>query len=179
MVLLEALAELKDLPKWVWWQVGGAQRAAEVGYLRSVKQAARRLGVFDRVRWLGERVDVPELLAAADLYCQPNLAPEPFGIVFVEALAAGLPVVTSAWGGALEIVDESCGRLVPPHDRAALRSALRTLLADPSLRARMSGAGPDRARRLCDPAAVDGRLFDVLSGMMPIAGHQTRVAVGA
>ena len=177
--LVNALAELKGLPNWVWWQIGGVQRPAEARYLQTVKQSARRLGVFDRVRWLGERQDVPALLAAADVYSQPNLAPEPFGVVFVEALAAGLPVVTTAFGGALEIVDDSCGRLVAPNDRTALASALRTLIEDRELRARLSSAAPARARRLCDPAVVDRRLFEVLSGMAPAAGGISRVAVGA
>ena len=52
---------------------------------------------------------MPALLAAADLFCQPNTAPEPFGLSLVEALQAGLPVVTSGIGGACEIVDASCG----------------------------------------------------------------------
>ena len=56
-----------------------------------------------------QRDDVPRLLAAADIFCQPNLGPEPFGIGFVEALSAGLPVITTATGGALEIVDGDCG----------------------------------------------------------------------
>jgi glycosyltransferase involved in cell wall biosynthesis len=178
-LLVEALADLQDLPGWTWWQVGGAQRPAERRFLQNVKQHARRLGVFDRVRWLGERNDVAALMASADLYCQPNLAPEPFGLAFVEALAAGLPVVASASGGVLEIVDESCGRLVPPADRRALRVALRSLIEDRSLRARLSQAAPERARRLCDPSVVDRDLFDALSGMAAVSRTHARVAVGA
>jgi len=177
--LVEALAGLTDMPKWIWWQAGGVQRSPEEEYIRGVKQAARRSGVFDRVRWLGERHDVSALLASADLYCQPNLEPEPFGMVFVEALAAGLPVVTSALGGALEIVDESCGRLVAADDRAALAATLRTLIDDRELRAQLAAAAPGQARRLCDPTAVERELFDVLSGMTRTALRQTRVAVGA
>jgi len=55
-----------------------------------------------RVRFVGERLDVARILAAADIFCQPNIEAEPFGIVFIEALYAGLPVVASASGGALE-----------------------------------------------------------------------------
>jgi glycosyltransferase involved in cell wall biosynthesis len=51
----------------------------------------RDLRIADRVRFAGQRDDVPRLLAAADLHCQPNSSPEPFGVAFVEALAAGLP----------------------------------------------------------------------------------------
>ena len=178
LLLVEALAELKTAD-WIWWQAGGAQRRSEELYLRCVKQAARKRGVFDRVRWLGERHDVPALLAAADLYCQPNLEPEPFGMVFVEALAAGLPVVTSASGGALEILDQSCGRLVPMGDRAALASTLRDLIEDRALRAQLAAAAPERARRLCDPTMFERRLFDVLNGMATPAVRETQVAIGA
>ena len=48
------------------------------------------------------------MMAAADIYCQPNLTAEPFGITFIEALHSRLPVVATALGGTREIVDESC-----------------------------------------------------------------------
>lgn len=178
-LLVEALAELRDVPGWIWWHVGGAQRPAEAAFLASVGQSARRLGIADRVRWAGERDDVPQLLAAADVYCQPNLEPEPFGIVLVEALAAGLPVVTSSLGGAMEIVDDTCGVLVPPRDRLALASALRMLVEDEARRARLAGAGPARARRLCDPDAAIDRLADVLQGMTAPGVRAGPAAVGA
>lgn len=178
LLLVDALAELKNGPRWVWWQAGGAQRPSEEEYLRDVKYAARKRGVFDRVRWLGERQDVPALLASADLYCQPNLGPEPFGMVFVEALAAGLPVVTSASGGALEIVDESCGRLVEPNDGSALASTLRALIENRALRLQLAAAAPARARRLCEPSVFDRQLFDVLTGMTGTVAARTPVAVG-
>jgi len=163
-LLMDALAGLRDLP-WVWWIVGGAQRPEELAYVGALRAAADRLGVGDRVRFLGERRDVRQLLAAADIHCQANLGPEPFGITFIEALAAGLPVVTTAMGGALEIVDDSCGILVPPDDVVALAASLRRLVADPVLRARLSSAGPARARQVSDPAAQLRRLSDALHSM--------------
>jgi glycosyltransferase involved in cell wall biosynthesis len=164
-LVIDALARLRDWP-WVWWIVGGAQRPDEQAYVGALHAAADRLGVADRVRFLGERSDVRRLLAAADIHCQANLSPEPFGITFVEALAAGLPVVTAAMGGALEIVDDSCGILVPPNDVVALAASLRRLIEDPALRARLSSAGPARARRVSDPAAQMRRLSDALQGML-------------
>ena len=161
---IEALAQLAELP-WVSWIVGGAQRPAEVAYAEALRADADRLGVADRVRFLGERTDVRRLLAAAEIHCQANLRPDAFGITFVEALAAGLPVVTTAIGGALEIVDDSCGILVPPNDPAALASSLRRLIGDPVLRARLGAAGPARARALCDPAAQMRRLVDALASI--------------
>ncbi|HEY6508935.1 MAG TPA: glycosyltransferase family 4 protein [Vicinamibacterales bacterium] len=152
-VLLEACSRLRDLPHWECWMVGGAQRPAEADYLASLHGAVDQLGLGDRIKWLGARADVPAILAASDIYCQPNLEPEPFGLSLVEALLAGVPVVTSAAGGALEIVDDSCGTLTPPGDARAVADALRALIADPDRRERMGAAGRRRSRALCAPEA--------------------------
>jgi glycosyltransferase involved in cell wall biosynthesis len=161
---LEALARLGDRPRWSCWIAGGAQRPHEVRHAAEMKALAERLGIGGRVRWLGERTDVPRLLAAADLLCQPNLGPEPFGITYVEAMYAGLPVVAAATGGALEIVTEATGVLVPAGDAPSLAGALRTLAADAALRRRLGEAGPARAAELCDPVQQMRRLHDVLGG---------------
>ncbi len=136
--LLRALATLKFL-RWTCWIVGGPQKEKEITYFDRLNSLAAELGIADRVRFLGTRSDVPELLAAADIFCHPNTyPPEPFGIAFVEALQAGLPVVTSAMGGAMEIVSGQCGFLVPPEDNLALADALRRLLTEDHLRRDMS-----------------------------------------
>jgi glycosyltransferase involved in cell wall biosynthesis len=167
-LLARALGRLREVPGWIWWLIGGAQRAGEAAWLDEVKQLADRLGIGDRVRFAGERRDVPRLLAASDIHCQANTKPEPFGVAFVEALGAGLPVVTTAIGGATEIVDASCGVLVAPDDPEALAVALRRLLVDRPLRAALAAAAPARARALCDPDAQMRRLADALAAM-PIA----------
>jgi glycosyltransferase involved in cell wall biosynthesis len=166
-VMIEALAQLSAQSGWIWWVVGGAQRPEERAYVKELTAAARRLGIDDRVRWLGERHDVRRLLAAADIHCQANVAPEPFGIAYVEALAAGLPVVASCSGGAIEIVDESCGVLVPPGDSTALAAALERLIVDRPLRAKLAGGAPPRARNLSDPGTQMGRFADALAAMSP------------
>jgi glycosyltransferase involved in cell wall biosynthesis len=168
-LLLEALGRLRARPDWVAWVVGGPQRPAERAYLDGLRARAETLGVADRVRFLGQRRDVPRLLAAADLSCQPNTGAESFGIAPVEALYAGLPVVATRLGGAAEIVDESCGVLVPPGDADALAGALGRLLDEPDLRARLGAAGPARARALCDPSATLGRLAELLGARAALA----------
>ncbi|MBV9109813.1 MAG: glycosyltransferase family 4 protein [Gemmatimonadetes bacterium] len=162
-VHLEALGRLSDDPRWTCWLAGGAQRPHELRHLEEMRALADRLGIGDRVRWLGERGDVPRLLAAADLLCQPNLGPEPFGMTYVEAMHAGRPVVAAALGGAREIVTPETGTLVTPGDPAAAADALRTLIADPALRARLGAAGPARARELCDPETQMRRLHHLLA----------------
>jgi glycosyltransferase involved in cell wall biosynthesis len=147
--LLAAAARIAE--PWRLWIAGRAQRGDEDAYETELRDFAAACGIADRVTFLGERRDVPALLRAADLHCQPNIAPEPFGLAFVEALDAGLPVVTTALGGALEIVTPSCGVLVPPGDEDALVGALGALVVDRQARERLGSAGPARARELCDP----------------------------
>jgi glycosyltransferase involved in cell wall biosynthesis len=156
--LLEAFGQLHDMAGWTCWIVGGAQRAQEAHYLERLKLLSTRLGISERLRFVGQRSDIDLLLGAADIFCQPNGGPEPFGIVFIEALYAGLPVVATAIGGALEIVDESCGMLVPPGDANALAIAVKNLIGSSSLRGKLGSCGPAQAAKLCDPARQMDRL---------------------
>jgi len=162
-ILLQALSRLADLPGWLCWMAGGIQRPREQAYFDQLHRTAREQGIGDRVRFLGQRDDVPRLLAAADIHCQPNTGPETFGLAFVEALYAGLPVVTTSLGGGMEIVDDRCGVLVPPGDVARLAQALRELMADAQNRTRLGGAGPAQAALLCDPKQTLHRLRDLLT----------------
>jgi glycosyltransferase involved in cell wall biosynthesis len=171
-VLVEALGALaSEVSGWHCWIAGGAQRAEESAHLAGLERRVAELGLADRVRFLGARRDVPRLLAAADIHCQPNTGPEPFGIAFVEALHAGLPVVTSAAGGALEIVDETCGVLLPPGDSAAVATALAALVRDPERRRRLGAAGPARAREMCEPGR---RLAGLHAGLRQVTSTADR-----
>jgi glycosyltransferase involved in cell wall biosynthesis len=165
-LLLEALAQLKDLPDWVCWVVGGAQTNREIDYEEGLHELAGRLEMGERVAFMGARDDVPDLLAQADIFCQPNLSPEPFGIVFIEALQSGIPVVSSSLGGAAEIVDDTCGILVPAGEVGPLASSLRGLIVDFQKRLQLGEAGPARAQALCDPARQLGKLREVLGSLV-------------
>ena len=162
-VLLDALGRLRDVEGWVCWIVGGAQRPHEVELLRELQATARQLGITERVRFLGQRSDVPAVMAAADIYCQTNTGPEGFGLTFVEALRAGLPVITTNIGGAAEIVTPDCGILCPPGDARAVAAALRELITDPDRRQRLARAGPARASTLCDPRQRIPELANVIT----------------
>ena len=154
-LLLEALANLKEMPNWICLQVGGPQRKREFQYMMDLQAKAARLGISNRVMFLGERSDVPYLLAASDVLCQPNTRPETFGNVLIEGLCAGLPVVTTAIGGALEIVNEKCGFLLPVNDSMAVASTLRFLIMSPVERGRFGASGFARAREL---SGVDSQM---------------------
>jgi glycosyltransferase involved in cell wall biosynthesis len=170
---LEALGLLRETPGWVCWMVGGAQRPSEALYEKKLHRAADRLGITDRLRFLGQRTDVPRLLAAADIHCQPNTGPEPFGITFIEAMYAQLPVVTTAIGGAREIFGESYSFLIPSGDVQALAATLRRLIDDPHERKKLSISGLNRARKLCDPADQLNRLQKLLKACVSRVSHLT------
>jgi glycosyltransferase involved in cell wall biosynthesis len=168
--LLAALAGVDRRLPWVAALVGGAQRPAERAYVTSLERQCEELGIRDRVRFLGQRSDVMRLLGASDVHCQPNQGPEPFGIVFVEALAAGLPLVTFALGGPREIVTPDVGVLV--SDDRALRDALERVIGDRELRSRLGAAGPARARTLCEPSLRMPAIQRALAGALEAHSHR-------
>lgn len=149
-VLLDALHRLISQPDWVCWLVGGLQKPAEATYQATLRRIAKSAGLEDRIRFVGQRDDIPAILAAADIHCQPNVGPDSFGLTYVEALAAGLPSVGSDLGGVPEILTPECGRLVKPDDSKGLARILGELIADESLRQRLGAHGRERARTLRD-----------------------------
>jgi len=120
---------------------------------------AAALSVAGRVHFLGFRTDLPALMRAADLFVLPSRY-EPFGLVLLEALASGLPVVASAHAGGADLIGPEAGTVLPDcDDAAALVAALRALLADPLRRRAMGDAArqvalahswPAMARRYLD-----------------------------
>jgi glycosyltransferase involved in cell wall biosynthesis/2-polyprenyl-3-methyl-5-hydroxy-6-metoxy-1,4-benzoquinol methylase len=160
-LLIKALGELRSNPRWVCWIAGGAQRPAETEYENELRAEVERLGLAGRVKFLGHRSDVPAVMRAADIYCQPNFSPEPFGVAFLEALAAGLPIVTTAMGGPLEVVTDRCGVLVAP-EVASVSRALGEMIDDDARRAALSAAAPARARELCDVEVRIRELADTM-----------------
>ena len=115
------------------------------GPLRAqLESEATQAGLTGSVRFLGWRDDVPQLLAACDLFLMPSLW-EGFGLVLLEAMAQGLPVVASRVSAIPEIVAAGeTGLLAPPRDVPALREALLTLLRDPPLARHMGLMGMER-----------------------------------
>jgi glycosyltransferase involved in cell wall biosynthesis len=163
VLMLQSLSLLRDVPGWVCLVVGGVQRDHEAVYLQDLQQKAAAWGIADRVRFLGQRKDIFELLSASDVYVQANVGPETFGLVFIEALYAGLPVVTTALGGATEILSGDYGLLTPPGDAKAFAEAVRKLIADPALRSKYKAAGPGRADALCNPARQTLQFYEFMS----------------
>lgn len=109
-----------------------------------IEALATELGLWDRLRLLGTRTDVPSLLAAADFYLQTS-SHEGFGIAAVEAMAAGLPLCVSEAGGLPSVVGAG-GLHFPVGDDAAGAAALLRLEAEPGLAEGLARAGRERAR---------------------------------
>ncbi|MET1065162.1 MAG: glycosyltransferase [Arthrobacter sp.] len=131
--------------------VGGGGKAADLdadAEARRLFAVAMELGVGEQVTFRGQlpRGAMPGIFRSADaVVCAPWY--EPFGIVPLEAMACGIPVVAAAVGGLRDtVVDHGTGLHVPPNDPAALAAALATLLGDAGLRHELGCAGQERAR---------------------------------
>jgi glycosyltransferase involved in cell wall biosynthesis len=156
-----AIAALRHLPKTELVIAGGPAKGklTDDPEANRLKDLAARAGVADRVRFVGQvsRRNMPKLFRSADLVvCTPWY--EPFGIVPLEAMACGVPVVAGAVGGLTDtVVDGITGALVPPKQPVALAKAIRKLLADPAARKAYGFAAADRvrARYSWDRIAVD------------------------
>lgn len=135
--LLEALAGLREQEWALDWVGDGVQ-------LSEARSLAAELGIVDRIRWLGLRSDVPELLARAQVFALTSRW-EGFPFSILEAMWAGLPVVATAVAGVPESVQDGVtGFTVPREEPAAVREALARLIRDSALRVRMGEAGRSR-----------------------------------
>jgi len=128
------------------------------GYLKS---EAERLGVGKLVHWLGLRRDVPQLLAASDIYVSASHE-EGFSNSLLEALAAGKAVVATRVGGNPEMLEEGrIGLLVEPSDAAALAHAIKQLLEDADLRAALGSRAAARVAEVYSPDRMVERYLEV------------------
>ena len=144
--LLEAMAlVLRRLPEARLLVVGDAQDGREE-YKQRLLSLHQSLSLGDRVIFTGVRPDVPSLMQAADLFTMASLW-EGFGLVFLEAMAAGKPVVAARVSAVPEVVaDGVTGLLVPPADPQAMAEAILALLSDPERARSMGDAGLVRLR---------------------------------
>jgi glycosyltransferase involved in cell wall biosynthesis len=137
--LIEALPAVRAQHPTVRLLIVG--REMQHGFRKELEELARALGVDESVTFTGQRSDIPALMAAADVYAMPSNC-EPFGLVFAEAMAMGLPVIALDNGGTPEVVDHgTTGLLSPPGDQEALTANLTALLADPARRTSMGAQG--------------------------------------
>jgi glycosyltransferase involved in cell wall biosynthesis len=150
-VLLEAMAHL----------TGRAERAVflfagEGPERQALEEETSRRGLRERVRFLGFRSDIADLIGVSEVVVLPSLA-ESFGFSVAEAMSLGRPVVATTTGGIPEIiVHGESGLLVPPDNNLALAEAIRAVLNDPENAARLGEAGRQRAGRFSTVRMTQG-----------------------
>ena len=159
--LLRAAAILKPRFPDVRYLVVGEASYGEGRYEADIKRLAVELGVNDVVTFAGFRNDIPDVMAACTAFAFPSHA-EAFGVVLVEALAMGLPVVSTNCDGVLDImVDGETGLMIPPKNPEELARGLGCLLEDPALRTRLGKAGRARALEMFDEEKLTDRLEQI------------------
>ena len=132
---LEAMAEVASKNHNIKGLIIGG--LAELNYDRSIRYLDRlhvmvkSLGLEEKIIFTGHRSDVPRLLAALDVVVHASSTPEPFGLTVIEGMAAGKPVVATAAGGVLDIIEDGVnGLLVPCKDSKAMAMAILQILSD-------------------------------------------------
>ena len=145
------------------------------GYLGELQTLASVLGVADRVVFTGRRNDVPALLAASDIYAMPSMF-EPFGLVYLEAMAMQLPVVALNNGGTPEVVDDGrAGLLSEPDDVGQLADNLIALVVDPAKRARFGQYGREQVE---SRFTLDRMARDTAAAYRMLVFHEHAAALG-
>jgi len=128
--------------------VVGGPIIGQESYEATLQQQARDLGIADRVRFTSWRYgpsEMPDVHRALDILVLASREPEPFGLVVLEAMATGKPVIATAHGGPLDIiVDGRTGDLVAPGDIDAMAEAILALVDDPARRARVGALARER-----------------------------------
>ncbi len=145
-VLLDVAPRLLERHPGATLVLVGGPHELDPSYAEELHAQAARLGLGERVRLVGRQTNPEEWMQAMDVVVHTS-RDEPFGMVVIEAMALGKPVVAAAEGGPAEIVTSGVDGLLAPHgDRPALAAAILRLLADERLRARLGAAAERRAR---------------------------------
>jgi len=174
--LLDALAVLPSDLNWRWTHIGGGDKA------RELKAQCTRLGLDERVRWLGARAqaEVLEAYRRSDLFvlpCRIGKDGDRDGLpnVLVEAQSQGLACIATPISAIPELIDnEERGRLVPPNDPAALATAIEMLARNPALRHKIGQAGEARVRSAFDYNVGIDQLDALFNSSNP--GNQAAIA---
>ncbi len=158
--LIQAVARVRCEVPDVRLLIVGVDQQPGQPYLAELRSLIDELGLQECVTFTGRRSDVPALMAAAEVFAMPSFE-EPFGLVFGEAMAMGLPVIALDNGGTVEVVTHGeHGLLSDPGDSDALAANLTALLQDDALRERLGAAGRQRVEEFF---TVDRLASDVAS----------------
>jgi len=155
--------------------VGDALFGLDAAYPAQLRRLAARLGLGQAVHFLGQRGDVPAILRASTVVVQASVFPEAFGLVVLEGMAAGKPVIATRCGGAAEIIaDGVTGILVPPGQPAVLADRLVELLADRERREALGAAARTVEFTAAETARRIQAAWDAIAP--PLAPNRRRAA---
>ena len=128
--------------------IGGISDGNE-SYLTEIKELVGRLGMSKNIIFTGYRADIPAMMKLMDVVVLASITPEPFGMVVIEAMAMGKPVIATKAGGPLDsVVDGKTGFLVPIKDTEQMANAIVKLLENPELAGKMGRNGRKRAEEI-------------------------------
>lgn len=166
-VFVDAAARVaRAIPQARFAVVGGSVFGLEPEYAQALKDRAVELGIQEKLIFTGFRDDVPALMAACDVVCHTTRAPEPFGMVVVEAMAQSKAVVATRGGGPSEIIRDGVdGLLVTPDDSGTLAAAMLRLGNDVKLRTGMGAQGRDRVAAHFSSTAMASGLLDHIKAL--------------
>jgi glycosyltransferase involved in cell wall biosynthesis len=160
-ILITALAEC---PPQVTALLVGDALFGEHDYVQQLHQQIAQMGLENRVKFLGFRSDIPQLMAACELVAHTSTAPEPFGRVIVEAMLCGRPVVAAKAGGAIELVEHGInGFLVTPGKPQELAQVITTCLQEVETTATMANNAQAIASQRFDVTTINQQIAQLLS----------------
>ncbi len=163
-ILIEALAQC---PPEVTVILVGDALFGEQDYIQQLHQQVNTLGLENRVKFLGFRSDIPQLMAACNLVAHTSTAPEPFGRVIVEAMLCGRPVVAAKAGGAIELVDHGInGFLVTPGIAKELAQVITTCLQEPEKTKAIANHAQITASQRFDVTNINQQIAQLLNILM-------------
>jgi glycosyltransferase involved in cell wall biosynthesis len=159
-ILIDALAKC---PPQVTAILVGDALFGEQDYVQELHQQVTALGLENRVKFLGFRSDIPQLMAACNLVAHTSTAPEPFGRVIVEAMLCGTLVVAAKAGGAMELVQHGVnGFLVTPEKPLELAQAINTCLQEIEIIATIAAHAKNTASQRFDVATINQQIAQLL-----------------
>jgi glycosyltransferase involved in cell wall biosynthesis len=160
-ILIEAIAQC---PPQVTAILVGDALFGEQDYVQQLHQKIAQLGLENRIKFLGFRGDIPQLMAACDLVTHTSTAPEPFGRVIVEAMLSGTPVIAAKAGGAMELVENGVnGFLVTAGEPQELAQAINTCVQEREITATIASQARNLASQRFDVANVNQQLAETIN----------------
>ena len=163
-ILIEAIAKT---PKNVIAILVGDALFGEQEYVSQLHEQVRDLGLENRVKFLGFRDDIPQLMTACDLVSHTSTSPEPFGRVIVEAMLCEKPIVAAKAGGAIELIDhEVNGFLTTPENTQELTQIINKCLNNPEEITKIAKTARQNAAERFDVTKINQQITQYIQSMM-------------